>query len=62
MSDSMKAMETSVAAWRMALTNRAISGQLLFHSDRGIQFACTDFKDELKDLPVVQSMTGLPMQ
>jgi putative transposase len=31
MSDSMKAMETSVASWRMALTNRAISGQLLFH-------------------------------
>lgn len=31
MSDSMKAMETSVAAWRMALTNRAIDGQLLFH-------------------------------
>ena len=58
----MKAMETSVAAWRMALKNRAIDGQLLFHSDRGIQYACTDFKDELKDLPVEQSMTGLPMQ
>ncbi len=34
MSDSMKAVETSVAAWRMALTNRAIDGQLVFHSDR----------------------------
>ena len=62
MSDSMKAVETSVEAWRMALTNRAIGGQLLFHSDRGIQYACTEFKDELKDLPVVQSMTGLPEQ
>ncbi len=57
MSDSMKAADTSVAAWRMALTNRAIGGQLLFHSDRGIQYACTDFRDELKDLPVEQSMS-----
>ena len=31
MSDSMKAVETSVIAWRVALKNRAIGGQLLFH-------------------------------
>ena len=34
MSDSMKAVETSVEAWRMALINRGIDGRLLFHSDR----------------------------
>ncbi|QHV96669.1 DDE-type integrase/transposase/recombinase [Spirosoma endbachense] len=62
MSDSMKAVDTSVAAWRMTLTNRVISGKLVFHSDRGIQYACTEFRDELKDLPVEESMTGLPEQ
>ncbi|AUD05577.1 hypothetical protein [Spirosoma pollinicola] len=62
MSDSMKAMETSMSSWRMALKNRIIEGELLFHSDRGFQYACTDFMDELKDLPVVQSITELPEQ
>ncbi len=57
LSDSLKAVDTSVAAWRMALKNRAIDGCLIFHSDRGIQYACTEFRDELKDLPVEQSMS-----
>ena len=37
MSDTLKAVETSVAAWRMALKNRPIVGELLFHSDRRVQ-------------------------
>jgi putative transposase len=57
LSDNLKAVDTSVAAWRMALTNRTIQGQLLFHSDRGVQYACTEFRDQLKGLPVVQSMS-----
>jgi len=57
LSDSLKAVDTSVAAWRMALKNRAIQRQLLFHSDRGVQYACTEFRDQLKGLPVVQSMS-----
>jgi len=57
LSESLKAVDTSVAAWRMALKNRAIQGQLLFHSDRGVQYACTEFRDQLKGLPVVQSMS-----
>ncbi|WP_143092856.1 IS3 family transposase [Arsenicibacter rosenii] len=60
MSVSLKAMDTSVAAWHMALKNRAIDGKLMFHSDRGVQYACTEFRNELKDLPVDQSMTGPP--
>jgi len=56
-SDSLKAVDTSVAAWRMALKNRTIQEQLPFHSDRGIQYACTEFQDQLKRLPVVQSMS-----
>lgn len=62
LSDSLKAVDTSVVAWRMALKNRSIQGQLLFHSDRGVQYACTEFQTQLKGLPVIQSMTGLPEQ
>ncbi len=57
LSESLKAVDTSVAAWRMALKNRVVQGQLLFHSDRGVQYACTEFRDQLKGLPVVQSMS-----
>ena len=57
LSDSLKAVDTSVAAWRMALRNRAIGSCLIFHSDRGVQYACTEFREELKDLPVEQSMS-----
>ncbi|WP_374755528.1 DDE-type integrase/transposase/recombinase [Fibrisoma limi] len=60
MSDTLKAVDTTVAAWRMALKNRAISSHLIFHSDQGVQYACAAFRDELKDLPVEQSMTGPP--
>ncbi|WP_157816245.1 IS3 family transposase [Spirosoma pollinicola] len=42
LSDGLKAADTSVAAWRMALKNRNIAGELLFHSDRGVQYACTE--------------------
>ena len=31
LSDCLKAADTSAAAWRMALKNRAIAGKLLFH-------------------------------
>ncbi|MBC3789309.1 transposase InsO family protein [Spirosoma sp. LMG 31448] len=57
LSDGLKAADTSVAAWRMALKNRRIEGELLFHSNRGVQYACTEFRDQLKGLPVVQSMS-----
>jgi transposase InsO family protein len=35
LSDTLKAIDTSMAAWRMALKNWSIAGELLFHSDRG---------------------------
>lgn len=57
LSDSLKAVDTSVAAWRMALINRPIDGPLIFHSDRGTQYACSEFRDGLKEFPVKQSMS-----
>lgn len=62
LSDILRAVDTSVVAWRMAVKNKAIQGQLLFHPDREVQYACTEFGNQLKGLPVVQSIIGLPMQ
>jgi putative transposase len=42
-SATMTASETAVAAWRKAIRNRPVIGPLMFHSDRGVQYACTEF-------------------
>ena len=42
-SGDMSAENTSIAAWRMAVRNRPPSKELIFHSDRGVQYACHDF-------------------
>lgn len=57
LSDTLKAVDTSIAAWQMALKNRPLINDLLFHSDRGVQYACSEFRDQFKDLPVLQSMS-----
>lgn len=45
-SNTMYAAETSIAAFKMARTHQPVDGTkpLLFHSDRGIQYACDAFK------------------
>lgn len=45
LSRRMYASHTSIPALRMALLNRPLDPQqpLIFHSDRGIQYACTEF-------------------
>jgi transposase InsO family protein len=50
LSHTMAAKETSVAALKMALQNRPIitNQNLIFHSDRGIQYACEEFTNEVK--------------
>src|SRR5690554_3927861 len=47
MSSDMSAYNTSIAAWKMAVKNNEISKDLIFHSDRGIQYACSAFTDLL---------------
>lgn len=47
LSSDMSAENTSIAAWRMAVKTRPITGKLLFHSDRGIQYACHAFTNLL---------------
>jgi transposase InsO family protein len=43
LSSDMSAENTSIAAWRMAIKNRPPSDRLIFHSDRGVQYACHAF-------------------
>ena len=56
-SDGMSAAETTVRAFTMAVNNRPPQKGLLFHSDRGVQYACSDFVNLLKDYNVRQSMS-----
>jgi transposase InsO family protein len=58
LSSSLKATDTSMTAFRMAITNRPISQKLIFHSDRGVQYACNEFTDMLKNYKMIeQSMS-----
>lgn len=58
LSKTMYAKDTVIAAWKMANINRKITEPLLFHSDRGIQYACKEFTNYLKANPLVtQSMS-----
>ena len=57
MSQTMVAEMSTVAAWQMAVINRPITKSLLFHSDRGVQYACKEFRKQLSGKPVLQSMS-----
>ncbi|AKD02118.1 integrase [Pontibacter korlensis] len=57
LSQTMEAEATTVAAFQMALSNRPLSGELLFHSDRGVQYSCSAFREQLEGMPVLQSMS-----
>ena len=58
LSETMCASQTSVAALKMAVRNRPVSQGLVFHSDRGVQYACDEFRKALGAHPLVrQSMS-----
>lgn len=46
-SKDMSAKNTTIAAWKMAVNNRPPNGKLIFHSDRGVQYACYAFANLL---------------
>ena len=56
-SSAMTAQETVIPAWRMACRNRPIQNELIFHSDRGVQYACKAFRRLLKSNLITQSMS-----
>ena len=57
LSETMNAKSTTVKAFLMAKSNRPVNSQLIFHSDRGVQYACSEFRSELEKLPITQSMS-----
>jgi len=57
MSDNMRALSTVIPAIRMANRNRPFTEGMIFHSDRGVQYACTLTRNVLKPLNVTQSMS-----
>lgn len=58
LSKTMHAVNTVIPAWRMAIGKRKITEELIFHSDRGVQYACNQFRNILKNHPLVkQSMS-----
>ena len=53
-SRSLKAAITTIPAWKMAVRNRLITQKLIFHSDRGVQYACHEFKNLLSSFKLVE--------
>ena len=47
LSKGMKTIETTIPALRMALINRTPEKDLIFHSDRGVQYCCAAFRNVL---------------
>ncbi|MBF4515800.1 IS3 family transposase [Flavobacterium sp. ANB] len=54
LSDTMSTKQTTLSAWEMAVKNRKISKDLIFHSDRGSQYANKIFTDTLDSYKCVR--------
>ena len=59
LSDNMTAKDTVIAAFNKSVHNRGISKNsgILVHSDRGVQYACKEFRDVLALYHCDQSMS-----
>jgi len=49
--------QMAVVALKRAISRRRPAKGLVFHSDRGVQYACTDFRKELAKHEFIQSMS-----
>lgn len=57
LSNNMTDEDTVIAAFKKAVKNRPIVPGLIFHSDRGSQYASTDFRKLLATEKCIQSMS-----
>lgn len=57
LSDTISAEATSIGALQCALQKRPARPGLMFHSDRGVQYACGEFTRLLAAREIVQSMS-----
>ncbi len=57
LSGGMSTEKTSLAAWKMAVKNRKVGQGLVFHSDRGVQYASKKFTKTIESYGVIRSMS-----
>lgn len=58
LSTTMKSIDTVVPAFTMAKRVRPITQKFIFHSDRGVQYACNEFRYLLEKSPlIIRSMS-----
>lgn len=57
LASGMSTDQTTLAAWKMAISNRSPKEGLLFHSDRGIQYANHKFANIIESYNVKRSMS-----
>lgn len=58
LSTTLYTNQSIIPAWKMALSKREIDKPLLFHSDRGIQYASKEFRKHIKTNKLItQSMS-----
>jgi len=55
-SEGLSAEQTTLSAFRMAVKNRPPHKNLIFHSDRGVQYCCNSFVNLLSSYGIIQSM------
>ena len=58
LSTDMTTENTVMRAFRNACSNRPSLDGMIFHSDRGVQYACNEFKEILKSKNIRQSMSA----
>lgn len=58
MSETMEASDTTIPAFQMAVKGYQPLPGLVFHSDRGVQYACDSFVATLSQSGAIQSMSG----
>ena len=57
LSNNMTDQHTTIAAFKKAVENRPINEGMIFHSDRGSQYASDEFRQLLKSYECIQSMS-----
>jgi len=58
LSQRLTAITTTIPALNDAFRRQRPDAGLIFHSDRGVQYACHDFRNKLADYQMTQSMSG----
>ena len=57
LSKTMRTTETTLAAFKQACSRRKPLRGMIFHSDRGSQYACKQFTNHLRSRGIIQSMS-----